>query len=132
MNDLQTTNLILGILTTVSVLQFLMLVGGLIFAYRAYSRVSSKIQELEERSLRPVIETATDILTDVKAMATRLNARTERFEQTMQGTSDRVHDTTDRVKSRLRARVLPFVAFVREFRDAWREDPPGPGEADGR
>jgi hypothetical protein len=132
MDELQTTNVFLGIIATVSLLQFLLLVAGLVVAYRAYARLGARVQELERQSITPLLGTAADILSDLKAMTTRLNARAERFDQTMKDTGDRVQDTTDRVKSRVRAKVMPYVAFFREFRDALRDEPEPGGDRDAR
>jgi hypothetical protein len=123
MPELQTTNVLLGILAAVAVLQFLLIVAGLVVAYRAYAKASARLQALEQQSVAPLVDSARDILSDVKAMTSRLNARTARFDQTVKDTGERVQDTTERVRTRVRAKVMPYVAFFREFRDALRDEP---------
>jgi hypothetical protein len=122
METLQTTNVFVGIIAVVSLLQLLLLVAALVVGYRAYAAARARLDVLERQSVSPLLNSATDILSDLKAMTSRLNARTARVDQTMRDTGERVNDTADRVKSRVRSKVMPFLAFLREVREAWREE----------
>ncbi len=52
--DLTTTNALLAILATVSVLEALALVGVLIWAFVLYKRLIQAIDRIEERQIAPV------------------------------------------------------------------------------
>jgi hypothetical protein len=55
--DLSTTNVLLGIMAGVSVLQALVLIGAGIGGFMAYRRVMQLVNDLEARQIAPLRET---------------------------------------------------------------------------
>lgn len=66
--DLTTTNVLLAILATVSVLEVLAVVALFAGAFMMFRRVMKVVAELEERRVAPAAARLNDILDDVKAM----------------------------------------------------------------
>lgn len=66
--DLATTNALLAILATVSVLEALALVGVLVWGFVLYKRLVQAIGRIEERQIAPVASRVTAILDDVKGV----------------------------------------------------------------
>jgi hypothetical protein len=54
MPDLHTTNLLLGIMAAVSVLQGLLLIGAGVAAFVVYRRVTTLVADLEARQIAPL------------------------------------------------------------------------------
>jgi hypothetical protein len=87
--DLSTTNLILGIMAAVSVLQALVLIGAGIAGFMVYRRVMDVINGLEQR-----------------------------VDHAIRSTMDRVDDTADRLRTNVRAKTSRIVGLVRGARVA--------------
>ena len=66
--DLTTTNVLLGILATVSVLEVLAVVGLFAGGFIVFRRLMKAIEEIEQRRLAPAAARLNGILDDVKAM----------------------------------------------------------------
>jgi hypothetical protein len=66
--DLTTTNILLGILATVSVLEVLAVIGLFALGAIAVRRVMHALARIEERQLAPATERITHILDDLKAI----------------------------------------------------------------
>jgi hypothetical protein len=58
------------------------------------------------------------ILDDVKAVSAKVKEETERVDQAIRTTMDRVDDTADRVRSNVRAKTSRVVGFMRGLRTA--------------
>lgn len=117
--DLNTTNLLLGIMAAVSVIQGLVLIAIGIFAYRLYARAMRTVQELEARHVAPLVARADTlmrkvdgVLVDVKRITARVGNGTERVESAIQNTIDRVDETAGRVRSSVSSRVNGIVNVV--------------------
>ena len=117
--NLDTTNLLLGIMAAVSVLEALMLVAVGIMAYRLYARTMQTVREVEQRQIAPLVarvntlmEKADGILVDVKDVTSRVTRQTERVDSAIHGTIDRVDETAARVKSSVTSQVVRVFAFV--------------------
>lgn len=130
--DLHTTNLLLGIMAAVSVLEALLLIGMGIAAYIAYSRVTGLVADLEKRQIAPLRERLEAILADVKDVTARVSEQTERMDHAISGTMGRVDETADRVRGSVRDKVNQAVGVVRGVRATIasifgeRHDPPAP------
>ncbi len=118
MVNLNTTNLLLGIMAAVSVLEALLVVGAAIAGFVLYRRVMTLVEELEARQVAPAMVRVNAILDDVKAVSARVKEETERVDQAIRTTMDRVDDTADRVRSNVRAKTSRVVGFVRGLRIA--------------
>ena len=67
--DLTTTNVLLGILATVSVLEALAVVGLFAGAYLLVRRLTNVLEGIEQRQVAPAAAKVNEILDDVKAMS---------------------------------------------------------------
>lgn len=116
--DLQTTNLILGIMAAVSVLEALVIIGAGIAGYLAYSRVMTLVHDLELRQVGPAMARVNAILDDVKGVTTKVKEETERVDQAIHTTIDRIDDTADRVRNNVRVKTSRVVGVMRGVRVA--------------
>jgi hypothetical protein len=116
--DLGTTNVLLLVMAIVSVLEALLILGLAIGGYRAYSRMMRLLETVEERHIGPLTLRANAILDDLKRVSTTVRDETDRANHAIHSTINRVDDTVDRVKGRVRAKTSRFVGFVRGLRVA--------------
>ena len=116
MPDLHTTNVLLGIMAAVSVLEALVVIGAAIGGFLAYRRVMQLVTDLEMRQVAPLREKVDAILVDVKAVTARVSQQTERVNHAITGTMDRVDDTAHRVRSSMRDKVAQATGIVRGVR----------------
>ena len=114
--SLDTTNVMLGIMAAVSVLEALLLIGIGIGGFMLYRRTMAMIADLEARQIAPLREKVDDILGDIKAVTTRVSHQTERVDHAISGTMERVDETADRVKTRVRDRVNQAAGVARGVR----------------
>jgi hypothetical protein len=116
--DLGTTNLLLGIMAGVSVLEALVIIGIGVAGFRAYRRVVTLIEGLEQRQVAPAMARVNAILDDVKGVTAKVKEETERVDHAIRTTIDRVDDTADRVRSNVRAKTSRLVGLIRGLRVA--------------
>jgi hypothetical protein len=116
MPNLDTTNLLLGIMAAVSVLEALLLIGMGIGGFMVYRRVMQLVNDLEMRQIAPLREKVDAILVDVKTVTARVSQQTERVDHAISGTIHRVDETAVRVKGSLRDKVNQAVGVVRGVR----------------
>lgn len=114
--NLETTNLLLGIMAAVSVLEALVLVGLAVGGFMVYRRVMRTIADLETRQIAPLREKVDAILADVKEVTARVSQQTERVDHAIAGTMDRVDETAERVRDSVRDRVAQATGVVRGIR----------------
>ena len=116
MPNLDTTNLLLGIMAAVSVLEELLPIGMGTGGFMAYRRVIQLVNDLEARQIAPLREKVDSILVDGKTVTARVSQQTERVDHAISGTIHRVDETADRVKGSLRDKVNQAVGVVRGIR----------------
>jgi hypothetical protein len=116
MIDLHTTNVLLGIMAAVSVLEALLLIGIGVGGFLVYRRVMQLVTDLEARQIAPLREKVDAILVDVKAVTARVSQQTERVDHAISGTMERVDETAERVKSSVREKVAQATGVVRGLR----------------
>jgi len=116
--EMGTTNLLLGIMAAVSVLEGLLIIGIGIACFMAYRRVMTVVEGLEQRQVAPAMARVNAILDDVKGVTAKLKEETERVDQAIRTTIDRVDDTADRVRSNVRAKTSRIVGIIRGMRVA--------------
>src|SRR5262249_44559076 len=116
--ELATTNLLLGIMAAVSVLEAIAIIGIGIAAFVAYRRAMALIEGLEVRQVAPAMARVNGILDDVKAVSARVKEETERVDQAIHTTMGRIDDTADRVRWNVRAKTSRIVGFIRGLRVA--------------
>jgi len=114
--NLGTTNLLLGIMAAVSVLEALLLIGIGIGGFMMYRRVMQLVTDLEARQIAPLREKADAILADVKSITARVSQQTERVDHAISGTIERVDDTAARVRAGVHDRVSQAAGVVRGVR----------------
>ena len=116
MVDLHTTNVLLGIMAAVSVLEALLVIGMGVGGFLVYRRVMQLASDLEARQIAPLREKVDAILADVKTVSARVSQQTERVDHAISGTMDRVDETAERVRSSVRDKVAQATGVVRGVR----------------
>jgi hypothetical protein len=116
--NLGTTNVILGIMAAVSVLEALLVIGIGVAGYLVYRRVMDLVEGIEARQVAPAMARVNAILDDVKVVSAKVKEEAERVDYAIRSTMDRVDDTADRVRSNVRAKTSRIVGFVRGARAA--------------
>jgi len=116
MGDLSSLSVPLWIMAVISMLQALLVIGLAVGGYLLYSRVTTLMAELEARQIAPLREKVDAILTDVKAITARVSQQTERVDQAITGTIDRVDDTAYRVRAGVHDKVSQVAGVVRGVR----------------
>jgi hypothetical protein len=116
--ELGTTNLLLGIMAAVSVLEALVVIGLGVAGFMAYRRVMTLVDGLEQRQIAPAMARVNGILDDVKGVTAKVKEETERVDQAIRTTMDRVDDTADRVRWNVRAKTSRIVGIIRGIRVA--------------
>jgi hypothetical protein len=136
MENLHTTNLFLGIMAVVSVLEALLLIGMGIGGFIVYRKVMQLVNDLEARQIAPLREKVDAILMDVKTVTARVSQQTERVDHAISGTIHRVDETADRVKGSVRDKVNQAVGVLRGIRAVITSvigngsEPPVPGSGE--
>jgi len=116
--ELGTTNLMLGIMAAVSVLEALVIIGLGVAGFLAYRRVTTLVEGLEQRQVAPAMARVNAILDDLKGVTAKVKEETERVDHAIRTTMDRVDDTADRVRWNVRAKTSRIVGIIRGIRVA--------------
>jgi hypothetical protein len=114
--ELGTTNLLLGIMASVSVVEALVIIGLGIAGFNAYRKVMGLVDDIETRHVAPAMARVNAILDDVKSVTATVKEETERVDRAVHATMARIDDTADRMRSNVRARASAVVGFVRGLR----------------
>ena len=115
-STLGTTNVMLGIMAAVSVLEALVLIGVAIGAFLAYRKVMMLIRDIEVHQIEPLRAKVDGILADVKSVTARVSQQTERVDHAISDTMGRVDDTAEKVKTTVREKVYQATGVVRGIR----------------
>jgi hypothetical protein len=122
-SELATTNLILGIMAAVSVLEGLIIIGMGIAAFMAYKKATALLDDwmvlahsVESRHMAPAMMRVNAILDDVKSVTSKVKDETERVDDAIHSTIDRIDETAVRVRSNVRAKTNAVVGIVRAAR----------------
>jgi hypothetical protein len=73
---------------------------------------------IEARQVAPAMMRVNAILDDVKDVTAKVKSETERVDNAIHSTIDRIDDTADRVRTNVRAKTNALVALVRGARMA--------------
>ena len=114
--DLGTTNLLLGIMAVVGVIEVLVVIGIGVAGWMMYRRVMALVNGLEQRHIVPLLARVDAILDDVKGVTEKVRGETDRVDHAIRATMDRVDDTADRVRANVRAKTSHVIGFVRGMR----------------
>jgi hypothetical protein len=123
--ELGTTNLLLGIMAAVSVLEALVIIGIGVAGFLVYRKVTALVDRtltiaegIEARQVAPAMVRVNAILDDVRDVTARVKEETERVDHAIHSTIDRIDDTAGRVRTNVRAKTSALVAFLRGARMA--------------
>ena len=117
-SNLETTNLLLGIMAAAAALQMLILIGAGVAGFLLYRRVTDLVSDLERRHVAPAMMRVNAILDDVKDVSAKVKAETVRVDNAIHDTIDRIDDTADRVRSNVRAKTSHIVGYIKGARAA--------------
>ncbi len=79
--DLSTTNVLLGIMAAVSLLEAIAVVGLLLGAFLIHRRVMQVLGSIEERQVAPALARLNAILDDVKSVTATVRQETGRIDR---------------------------------------------------
>jgi hypothetical protein len=123
--NLNTTNVLLGIMAAVSVLQAILLVGVGVMAYRLYTEAMRTVRDVEARHIAPIVAKVNTlmvrvdaILLDVKDVTSVVTNRTERVDAAIRRTIERVDDTAWRMRGSVWSRVHQLRTLFQAARGA--------------
>ena len=121
--ELGTTNLLLGVMAAVSVLEALVIIGIGVAGFMAYRKVMALVdsgmtlaQGIEARQVAPAMMRVNAILDDVKNVTATVKQETDRVDHAIHTTIDRIDDTADRVRTNVRAKTSAVVGAIRGAR----------------
>jgi uncharacterized protein YoxC len=125
MIDLTTTNVLLGIMAVVSVLEALALIVAGVMGMRLYRQTTEQIKQvtdqvkvLEQRHVEPLAAQATSILQTVQRIAARVEHSTTRVDSVVDSTVHSAEVAVDKVQGGMRKTAGTVVGVVRGVRTA--------------
>jgi len=104
--DLSTTNLLLGIMAVVSVLEALVVIGIGAAGFMAYRRVMTLLEGLENRQVAPAMARVNSILDDVKGVTSTVREETGRMQDLMDWVLEAISRKRGRAHDRPSSRVM--------------------------
>ncbi len=113
---LNTTNIWLGVLAVVSLLEFLMILGAAFMGLRLYHQVQTLIQQVERRHIEPLAARVNAAVEEVQELADRVKRADDRVHEF----AERVELVASRAVLLARWRVIPAVGLLRGARAAFR------------
>jgi hypothetical protein len=116
--ELGTTNLLLGIMAAVSVLEALAIIGMGVAGFTVYKKVMELVAGLETRQVAPAMIRVNAILDDVRDVTAKVRQETERVDHAIHTTIGRIDDTAERMRSNVREKTSRVVGFIRGLRVA--------------
>lgn len=123
--DLTTTNVLLGIMAVVSVLEALALIAAGVMGMRLYRQTTEQIKQvtdqvkvLEQRHVEPLSAQAASILQTVQRIAARVEHSTTRVDSVVDSTVQSAEAAADRVQTGVRKTTNTVVGVVRGVRTA--------------
>ena len=123
MVNLETTNWLLGAIAVASIVQTITIIALWIVGFRVYRQTTAAIAEIETRHVAPlrreldgVLTQVNSVLSEAQAIASRVNHQTERVDGAISDTIERVDETADRLKERVRDKVSQWAGVVRGVR----------------
>jgi flavin-binding protein dodecin len=118
MEGLATTNVMLGIMAAVSVLEALVIIGAAVAGYFAYRQVMTVVSGIEERQVAPAMVRLNALLDDLRAISMTVKDETDRVDSAIRNTMDRVDDTAERVRWNVMVKTSRIIGIVRGARVA--------------
>ena len=117
--NLNTTNILLGIMAAVSVLQALVLICVGVMAFRLYRQALQTVRDIEQRQVAPLVAHVTalvakvdGIVGDVKDVTGRVTRQAERVDSAIHHTMHRVDETAAHVRDSAASRINQLMGLV--------------------
>lgn len=105
--NLSTTNILLGIMAAVSVLQAFLFIGLGVLAFRLYRRIDSLAAKVAA-----LVATVDGLLADVKDVMARVTRQTERVDAAIQHSMHAVEERAGRVFDSVESRISRIAGLV--------------------
>ncbi len=118
--DLTTTNVLLAVLATASVVQAIVFIGAGIAALRAYRAFMTLAAGIEARQVAPVVAVVTRILEDVRAITATMRHGTARVDDAVSTAVRGAENVASHLQLTLRRRVEAIAGLSRGLRAAAR------------
>lgn len=118
MIDLTTTNVLLGIMAVVSLLEAAVLIAAGVMGLRIYRELSEQIRVLEQRHVAPLSAQANQILQTVHQISERVAHSTTRVDAAVEGTVHSAEVAVDKVQDGMRKTAVTVIGVVRGVRTA--------------
>jgi predicted PurR-regulated permease PerM len=132
--DLTTTNVLLGIMAVVSVLEALALIAAGVMGMRLYrqtteqiNKVTDQVTVLEQKYAEPLSAQAASILQTVQRIASRVEHSTSRVDSVVDSTVHSAEVAADRVQTGVRKTTNSVVRGVRTAIETFLADQPTNG-----
>jgi len=119
--NLGTLNLLVGIIAAANVLEALAISCIGVAAFVIYKRLSELVTTLEAKHVAPAMVRVNAILDDVNGVTSKVREETERVDQAIHSTMDRIDDTADRVRWNVRAKTSRLIGVIRGARGVIEE-----------
>ena len=104
--DLTTTNVLLGIMAAVSLLEGLAVLGAMLAGLLVYRRVMQVVSSIEERQIAPAAARVNAILDDVKGVTSTIRQRAGRLERVVDWVLDAISRKRRRTDEESASRVM--------------------------
>ena len=118
--DLATTNLLLGVLAVVGVIEALALIGVAVAALRAYRAIMALAAGIEARQVAPAVAIVTGILGDIRVVTATMKGGTERVDDAVSNAVRGVENAAGHMRLTLRSRIGAIVGIGRGLHAAVR------------
>jgi len=105
-------------MAAVSVLEALAIIGMGVAGFVVYRRITEVLAGIESRQVAPAMIRVNAILDDVKDVTAKVKQETERVDNAIHTTIDRIDNTAERVRSNVREKTSRVVGFIRGLRVA--------------
>jgi hypothetical protein len=114
MVDLTTSNVWLGILAIVSLIEFLMICAAGFFGYRLYQKVMATLDNVEREHLRPLHARADNILDEVQ----RITDKVRHAQDSVSDALKHVAGTGNAVAWAVKSRTWPILGVLQGLKSA--------------
>jgi len=104
--DLTTTNVLLGIMAAVSLLEGLAVLGAMLAGLLVYRRVMQVVSSIEERQIAPAAARVSAILDDVKGVTSTIRQKAGRLERLVDWVLDAISRKRRRTDEESASRVM--------------------------
>ena len=114
MENLTTTNMWLGILAVVSVLEFLMIIVAGLFAFRMYKRAMTTIETVERVHIAPLRARVDGLLDEVQSVTDKVKLVQESVSDALR----QVVGTGSMVAGAVRSKTWPIMGIIHGLKSA--------------